>query len=140
MAPSSAVELPLVLLQAKSRPQSALKASRAAALSRPGGETFASTRPTTLQQPRVATERRALPRSPALSNLRPAGALPSGRFGRGGKSAATAERVIEPGHASLLPWAWRAVSLPQASEASLGSTDYGFVRRVTMSSSRAVPD
>jgi hypothetical protein len=38
------------------------------------------------------------------------------------KPAAGAERgSLEPGHAYLLPWAWRAVSLPQASAASPGS-------------------
>jgi hypothetical protein len=47
----------------------------------------------------------------------PTGALPSGRFGRGGSRPLRPKGSFEPGHAYLLPWAWRAVSLPQASAA-----------------------
>jgi hypothetical protein len=51
---------------------------------------------------RAATERRALSRFPARDSgyaptRAPTRALPSGRFGRGGKSAAAAERVIRAG-------------------------------------------
>src|SRR5438128_1852649 len=46
-----------------------------------------------------------------------------GRHGRKGS--------LEPGHAYLLPWAWRVVSLPQASAAKSRLTITRVARRVT---------
>ena len=44
----------------------------------------------------------------------PTRALPSGHSGRAGSRRLLPNSALEPGHAYLLPWAGRAVSLPQA--------------------------
>jgi hypothetical protein len=60
----------------------------------------------------------------------PTGALPRGRFGRGGSRPLRPKGSFEPGHAYLLPWAWRVVSLPQASAAKSRLTITCVARRV----------